>query len=479
MNSTSDSESHRALVVPKRDQRFWFILGSFTVAALVSSLEAITVFIALPTISGTLQLGHNYVWVISVYFLMRNIFADMMICDLAPLSDRGIIHEVIFAAIRVGLSFGPLIGGILASVGQWRWIFFLNLPVGAVLVVALYVFLRVSHQRKIGWRTHLRRIDYVGNLILVASTILILYVLTYAGSKYPWNSQHIKALLVVDLMLMAVFFVYERSSLCSHPLVPAIPFSNQTSSASLFISFIHSILLTWATYMYPLYLQSVLNASPARSGINLVIMVHIFLLFTVLGTTLLARTGEYKYIQIIGLTILTVAIGASSVSIQSSWTGNWPLLETVVAASLGVVTLVLRPAFEAELTKKEAASSSGTWALIRSLGAIGGISIPAAIFNNRAEQLSFRVSDPSARKALEGGRAYGHGTAAFLDRYAGETREQLVSVYADALREVWQIGVVFACLALFAALYERRVKPHKDNDTQFGPEKIKKGTPSN
>jgi hypothetical protein len=117
------------------------------------------------------------------------------------------------------------------------------------------------------------------------------------------------------------------------------------------------------------------------------------------------------------------------------------------------------------------------WAFVRSLGTIWGISIPAAIFNNRAEQLSYRVVDPNARQSLQGGQAYEHGTAAFLDTFVGETREQLVGVYADSLRQVWQIGVVFAGLALVASLFERRVALRKHLDTQFGLEGKKEESP--
>lgn len=188
-----------------------------------------------------------------------NILVDVIICDLVPLRDRGNIIGLLFALISVGLSFGPLVGGVIAGAGQWRWVFLLNVPVGMVAFVALFFSLRVSHRGDLSWEVRLRRINYTGNTILVASTILVLYMLTYGGSRYAWSDAHIVAPLVVGLVLMVAFFFYERSSLCHYPVTPPQLFSNRTTCAAFYISSIHSMMVVRPRIKGSYYFQKPLH----------------------------------------------------------------------------------------------------------------------------------------------------------------------------------------------------------------------------
>ncbi|KAK7911580.1 hypothetical protein PG985_014061 [Apiospora marii] len=397
-----------------------------------------------------------------------NMLVDVIICDLVPLVDRGSIIGLLFALISMISSFGPLIGGALTSAGQWRWIFYLNLPLGAVALAILFASLKVSHRGGLGWKQRVRRIDLVGNFILVASTVLILYALTYGGSRYPCSNPQIIALLVAGLVLLTVFFFYERSPWCVFPVAPRILFSNQTSVAAFFITFNHGMLIYWATYFFPLYFQSVRGASPEQSGLNLLVLAFIFPFFTAVCGGILAKTSEYKILHIAGLGVTAIGFSVCSLLDQLSSTGMWVGLQLLVAAGLGIAMPALLPAVQAELSDEESASSTGTWAFVRSLGSIWGVTVPAAVFSNRAFQLADTVQGHFAREALMGGHAYEHGTAAFLDLFSGDTREQIVNVFADSLRLSWWVGIAFAGVSLMAALFERRVKLRQNLESDFG-----------
>ena len=250
-----------------------------------------------------------------------NMLVDVIICDLIPLRERGKFIGMLFAIISMTASFGPLIGGGLAGNGQWRWVFFLNLPVGAVALIILFIFLRLSHRGGLTWQQRSRQVDYIGNTILIASTVLILYVLTYAGSKYSWSNAQMVALLVVGLVLMPLFGIYERSPLCAHPVIPPTLFGNRTSSAAFFISFNHSLLTYWAIYFFPLYFQSVLGASPSGSGVRLLVLVFIFPLFAAIAGGLIAKTGEYRLVHLVSMSLITIGFGCCSLVEQNSPTG--------------------------------------------------------------------------------------------------------------------------------------------------------------
>lgn len=397
-----------------------------------------------------------------------NMLVDVIICDLVPLRERGKFIGMLFAIISMTASFGPLIGGALAGNGHWRWVFFLNLPIGAVALVILFIFLRLSHRGGLTWQKRLRQLDYTGNAILIVSTVLVLYVLTYAGSKYAWSNAQMVALLVVGLVLLPLFGIYERSSICAHPVIPPSLFANRTTSAAFFISFNHSLLTYWATYFFPLYFQSVLGASPTRSGVDLLVLVFIFPLFAAVSGGLVAKTGEYRLAHLISMSLITIGFGCNSLLDQNSHTGVWVILQLIVAAGLGACVSAQLPAIQAGLTESEAASSTATWAFVRSLGMIWGVAIPAAVFNNRAEQLLYRIDDGAVRAQLAGGKAYEHATAAFVHHLDERTKQQVKDLFVAALKRSWQIGIVFGGVSVLAVFLEKRTKLRKELETDFG-----------
>ncbi|KAL1636644.1 hypothetical protein SLS58_009698 [Diplodia intermedia] len=509
--------------------QFWIIFAGLALSALLSGLEGSIIATALPTILADLGAGEDYVWVINIYFLTSatcqplygqladlwgrrwlmissvaiftaagaisgtaqstamllvgrgiqgigaggiNMLVDLIICDLVPLRDRGSKTALLFALMTIASAIGPLIGGALAEHGAWRWIFYLNLPIGALVLAILFAFLRVSHKPNLPAKEQLRRIDFIGNGILIASTTLIQYVLTYAGTRYSWSNPHIIALLATGLAMLVLFALFERSPrLCPHPVIPPHVVGNRTSAAAFFITFNHAILAIWVTYFFPLYFQAVRGSTPQRSGVQLLPLVFVFPAAAAAAGVLVGRTGRFRPAHFAGTAALAVAVGCCSFLGPGGGDGPWIALQMAVAAGLGAAMPALLPAVQAELPDADTAASTAAWAFVRSLGTIWGVSIPAAVFNNRFRELLGHVDDPVARAALGEGGAYEHASKAFIESFPAETRAQVVGVYADSLRRMWQIGVVFAGLSFLAVFFERPVKLRKELDTEFGLEK--------
>ena len=107
---------------------------------------------------------------------------------------------------------------------------------------------------------------------------------------------------------------------------------------------------------------------------------------------------------------------------------------------------------------------------------IWGVAIPAAVFNNRAEQLLYRIDDGAVRAQLAGGQAYEHATATFVRRLDGRTKQQVIGLFSEALKRSWLIGIVFAGVSVPAVFLEKRTKLRKELETDFGlQEKKSKG----
>lgn len=182
---------------------------------------------------------------------------EMIVCDLVPLRDRGKFMGVVFALCSIGASLGPFIGGAITQHATWRWVFYMNLPIAGVALVLHILFLHVNYNRDPSTAARLRRLDYTGNVVLLASVTAILVALTYGGSIYPWSSWRVLLPLLVGFAGLGLFIAYERSRWCVNPGMPIHLFKNRTSAAAFFLTFIHALYSVWVLYFLPVYFQAV------------------------------------------------------------------------------------------------------------------------------------------------------------------------------------------------------------------------------
>ncbi|KXX72858.1 putative MFS-type transporter YusP, partial [Madurella mycetomatis] len=292
-----------------RDARFWIIMAGLILAVIISALDGSALSTALPTIVAEFDLGPDYVWVVNIFFLTQtvvqpffgqlsdlwgrrwifissvgifvlgsgliggassgamliaargvqgvgaggiNMMADMIVCDLVPLRDRSAFMGLIFGlGAGVAAVIGPLIAGALTSAGAWRWLFYLNLPVGAISIGVMFIWLRVSHRRQGSTVWRLKQIDWIGTAILSGSTVAILYSLAYGDAVKPWSDGAVIAGLAAGHAGLVLFVLWEGSPWCRNPLMPLRLFRNRTSAAALFLTVTNAILIFWVVYMFP------------------------------------------------------------------------------------------------------------------------------------------------------------------------------------------------------------------------------------
>jgi hypothetical protein len=188
----------------------------------------------------------------------------------------------------------------------------------------------------------------------------------------------------------------------------------------------------------------------------------------VLGGILTVKTGRYKPYHIIGFSIMLVGLGTFTILDAATTLTVLSVLEVVLAAGSGLVLSTVLPGVQADLPESDVAVATGAWAFMRSFGTIWGISIPAAIFDNRFNELLFRISDPTAAQLLQNGAAYMHASKNFTDIFSGVVKDQVISVYSDSLQRVWQTSLAFAAVGLLLAIIQKEVKLRKTLDTDFG-----------
>lgn len=176
-------------------------------------------------------------------------FIDIIVSDLVPLRLRGNYIGVILSIYGIGTTLGPFIGGSIVSHTTWRWIFYINLPIGGASLVILFIFLQVNYKDHMTFSQKVRRIDFLGNFVLVASTVAILYALANAGASHSWASWQILVPILLGFFGFFVFLYTQGGRIAAaEPVIPLRLFKHRTSVIVSINTFINSALTFWGVF---------------------------------------------------------------------------------------------------------------------------------------------------------------------------------------------------------------------------------------
>ena len=220
--------------------------------------------------------------------------------DIIPPRERGRYQGYFGAVFGVSTVIGPLLGGFFVDNLSWRWIFYVNLPVGfvALVVIATAFHARTSRQR--------HEIDYLGAAVLAGALASIVLFTSLGGTTWPWGSWRIVALIVASAVLVPAFVLVEARA--AEPILPLQLFRNRTFRTTSVVGFIVGFALFGAITYLPLYLQVTKGASPTRSGLQLTPLMAGLLITSIVSGQLITRLGRYRMFPIIGTGVMTLAM---------------------------------------------------------------------------------------------------------------------------------------------------------------------------
>ncbi|RAH81748.1 MFS general substrate transporter [Aspergillus japonicus CBS 114.51] len=499
-----------------RGWRFWTIFPPLCIATLFSALESTVTSTSLPEITSSLNAGSNYTWFVNGYLLTSTVFipfygqfaqvfgrrwpamvavaiftlgsgisgganstamliagrlvqglggagigtmTNLIISDLVSVRERGKYQGIIFGTFGIGIAIGPVIGGAIAQSGHWRWVFWLNLPLGGVTLVLQFIFLQVTFRRVFTFAQKIRQIDWIGNLMLIGAMVAILIALSWADTVYAWSDWHILVPFLLGFAGLAGFHAFEAwPRFCRVPTIPGRLFRNRTSAVTLINTFLSSMLTYWRSYFLPVYFQGVLLVSPQRSGVLLLPSVLIAAPAAILSGVALSHFGRYKPIHILGYALMTLGTGLYIDYDADSSLAKVVLYQMIAGFGGGILLTTFLPAVQGANPPKDLVPASATWAYLRAFGSIWGIAIPSAIFNSRVSYyVQSRVSDAAVRAQLEGGGAYSHVSAAYIKALPDGVRQEVVGAYTSAMRNVWEVCVAFCAVALLLTFLEEEI----------------------
>jgi EmrB/QacA subfamily drug resistance transporter len=339
---------------------------------------AIVVFLAGSAASGAAQslgelIGFRALQGLGAGGLMT--LAMAIVGEIISPRERGRYQGYIQMVFVVASVAGPLLGGLFADHLSWRWVFYVNLPIGAVALAVISATL--THQP-----TERRpRIDYLGAALLAGSISSLLLVTTWGGQQYAWGSPEIVALSVGAVALLGAFLIQERRS--TEPILPLRLFRDPVFGIVSAVVALTTCAFFAAVVFVPLFLQAVTGASATHSGLLLLPMLLAATTSTAVAGRLMSKTGRYKVFPVIGLSMMTIGLLLLSRLGASSSQATVAAFSAVFGLGFGMVSQILMVAIQNSVDRRDLGIATASANLFRALGGSVGVAVFGAVLAGR------------------------------------------------------------------------------------------------
>jgi EmrB/QacA subfamily drug resistance transporter len=388
--------------------------------------------------------------------LISLVFA--IIGDVIPPRERGRYQGYFGAVFGVSSVVGPLAGGFAVDSLSWRYIFYINLPLG---IVALMVTNRVLRLPK---RTRHVQIDWWGALLLVAGVASILLGTQSGGTDYPWGSWQIIGLFVLGVVFLAAFVA--REHVAPEPILPLELFKLQVFSVCNIISFISGVAMFGALAFLPQYMQLVHGVSATASGLLLLPLLIGLLVMSISSGRYISRTGRYRWFPLAGTILVTVGLWLLTHLGAHTSLALVGLYVLVFGAGLGLFLQVLTLLVQNAVPMRLMGVGTSSVTFFRSMGGAIGASALGAVLTARiayefprylpkatlaagSDKVSQLIQSPDALRAVK--------------RTNPPLHEGIIQAYAHAIDRVFLVGMIVSVFSVVAALFVRQGKLRASN----------------
>lgn len=496
------------------ERRYW-VLGAVMLVQFISVLTSTIVSTAAPTIVDELHGLNLYAWLFSAYILSSSVAVPVVgklsdlfgrrpfyiiglsvfligsaasglsqnmseliaaraftgigggammalgattIGDIFSPRERGRWMGLIMTGFGLGSIVGPLVGGFITDQFGWRWVFYVNLPLGLIALAMLgFLLPRIRGRARV-------RIDWLGIILLVAGVLPILLGLTWAGITYPWGSVQVITALVGGAVLLLAFVGWENHT--AEPILTMHLFESRAFRVAVILSFLVGIALFGTLTFLPLYAQGVLGYSAQDAGLVLAPLVIGFVLGSMVGGQLTTRTGRYKLQTVIGMAVGVVGILLLSRLSAGSSFGQVLVAMVVTGVGVGAVFPTLAVVVQSAFPYRLLGTANAARQFFNNLGAVMGIPVMATIVietlkNELPKHLPPGTGSRLVKAATSGAQGLIAGqnqglTDAFGKLPLGLEHQVLNAVrgsLAIGVERAFLLGTALAALGLIASLF--------------------------
>ncbi|MEI8057424.1 MAG: MDR family MFS transporter [Actinomycetes bacterium] len=508
-DTTTDLDPAAAAALEASRRHMRLILGALMMTMLLAALDQTIVSTALPTITSDLGGLNELSWVVTAYllastattpiwgklsdlygrkpmlqsavviFLIGSALAGLsqsmgqliafraiqgigggglmvlvmaVIADLVPPRERGRYMGLFGAVFGVSSILGPLLGGLFTQHLSWRWIFYINLPLGiaAFFVLGAVLHLPVRHEKK--------SIDWLGAVLLVSGVSMLLMVTVWGGSKYEWGSPTIIGLAIAGIATMVAFVWQEVRTV--EPMVPMRLFTIPVVRSTSIMGFVIGFAMFGSIVYLSVYLQVVKGATPTNSGLQLLPLMVGLLAASIISGRRISKTGHWKIYPVIGTGLATLGIWLMSHLGVDTPYWQIDLYALILGIGLGNVMQVLVLAVQNSVGPSEIGAATSSSTFFRSIGGSFGTAVFGAIF---AARLSSEINAilPPGTNLPSGGVTSSLGN---LNALPPAVREAVLEAFAHAIAATFLIATPVMAVAFVISLFLKAtpIRTHHD-----------------
>jgi EmrB/QacA subfamily drug resistance transporter len=344
--------------------RKWFIVGGVVVFLIGSALcGAAWGMLELIIFRGIQGLGAGMIFA-NIFTSVADIFPDP--------ARRAKYQGLFFAVFALSSVIGPTLGGWITDNLDWRWVFYINIPLGLVSLVVLPLVLRQSAAR-----TGRVRIDYPGAATITLSVVALLLALSWVGEGYSWGATRVVSGFVVSAVLLAVFVPTERRA--EEPIIPLSLFRSRTFTSAALLMFFVGIGMFGIILYTPLFVQGVLGQSATNSGTVLTPLVFAMTAVGIVGGQIIARVRRVKPFTLFGTVMMTFGVYLLTTLDTGSTTGTVALFLTVTGLGLGLIMPTATLAVQSTVDRRLLGVATSATQFIRSIGSTVGTAVVGSL----------------------------------------------------------------------------------------------------